>query len=42
MQTFVLSGSGFGSFLFAIPNLNSILNVFIYAGGQPEVRYIET
>ncbi|KAF8381068.1 hypothetical protein PRIPAC_70210 [Pristionchus pacificus] len=30
--------SGFGSFLFAIPNINSILNVFIYAGGQPEVR----
>ncbi|GMT11795.1 hypothetical protein PFISCL1PPCAC_3092, partial [Pristionchus fissidentatus] len=28
---------GFGSFLFAITNLNSLLNVFIYAGGQPEV-----
>ncbi|GMT11796.1 hypothetical protein PFISCL1PPCAC_3093, partial [Pristionchus fissidentatus] len=28
----------FGSFIVAIVNLNCLLNVFIYAGGQPEVR----
>ncbi|GMT36852.1 hypothetical protein PFISCL1PPCAC_28149, partial [Pristionchus fissidentatus] len=30
--------SGVGSFLFAFNKLNGVLNVFVYAGGQKEVR----